>query len=114
MPATLLVGATPFLKGPHHPIFPVSRLFVGFVPRFVPLIVTTVPGAPEFGERVVMVGAAEPDDTTNATALPERIWLPATGVWLMTAPAGTVALTAFVTAPTASVAVTNVDAAVVC
>src|SRR5438094_636797 len=47
-----------------------------------------------------------PDDTTNATALPGSTGSPAAGLSLMTKPAGTVALDAVVTDPTASPAAT--------
>ena len=43
-----------------------------------------------------------PDDTTSATALPAAACAPATGVWLITDPAGTVVLDVVVTAPTVS------------
>src|SRR5213593_2745651 len=49
---------------------------------------------------------AGPDDTTNATALPGSTGSPAAGLSLMTKPAGTVALDAVVTDPTASPAAT--------
>src|SRR3954454_18134655 len=41
-----------------------------------------------------------PEDTTSATALPVATRAPASGVWLITVPAGTVVLDAVVTAPT--------------
>src|SRR4051794_18151865 len=40
-----------------------------------------------------------PDDTTSDTALPTATWVAAEGDWLMTDPAGTVALVAVVTVP---------------
>src|SRR5215470_14396460 len=53
-----------------------------------------------------------PDDTTNATALPTTICVPAVGFWLMTDPDGTVVLDAVVTVPTVNPAfVITVEAA---
>src|SRR6185436_9502842 len=41
-----------------------------------------------------------PEDTTSETALPTLTWVPVSGDWLMTDPAGTVVLVAVVTVPT--------------
>src|SRR3954468_202462 len=54
---------------------------------------------------------ARPSDTTTATELPGAALDPAAGVWLMIAPAGTVVLAAFVTAPTVRFAGANVTLA---
>src|SRR4029077_14401665 len=42
----------------------------------------------------------KPEETTSATALPTLTCVPATGVWLITDPAGSVVLVAVVIAPT--------------
>ena len=44
--------------------------------------------------------SAGPDETTSETAVPPATCAPAAGFWLMTEPAGTVALDAVVTVPT--------------
>ena len=46
------------------------------------------------------MGGAVPEDTTKLTGLPMATLMPATGFWLMTLPAGTVALVAWVMVPT--------------
>ena len=48
----------------------------------------------------MLVGEAAPVDTTKLTGLPRATLMPATGLWLMTLPAGTVALVAWVIVPT--------------
>src|SRR5690242_2488501 len=57
---------------------------------------------------------AGPLDTTSATALPTTTLAPAPGVWLITWPAGTLALAAGVTAPTDSPAAVIAVCAAAC
>src|SRR4029079_3641448 len=47
-----------------------------------------------------VTGGCGPDETTRPTALPAVTCVPASGVWLMTVPAGTVALDVVVAPPT--------------
>src|SRR6185436_4040289 len=55
--------------------------------------VTTVPSpSTETTLSTARVAAAGPDEITSATALPTRTGVPPTGAWLITDPAGTVAL----------------------
>ena len=58
-----------------------------------------------------LVGGAVPEDTTKLTGLPMATLMPATGVWLMTLPAGTVALVDWVMVPVTQVALIGVSAA---
>ena len=51
------------------------------------------------------MGGAVPEDTTKLTGVPRTTLMPSTGFWLMTVPAGTVALVAWVMAPTVRAAV---------
>src|SRR5687767_1858944 len=46
--------------------------------------------------------SGRPDETTSVTAVPETTDVPASGLWLMTLPAGTVRLAAVLIAPAAS------------
>ncbi len=42
--------------------------------KFVPVMVTTVPTAPDFGEKLVMVGAGGTTSKHSATAVSELAW----------------------------------------
>src|SRR5215210_668931 len=55
-----------------------------------------------------------PEEMTRATALPVTTCVPATGDWLITAPAATVVLDAVVTAPTVRPAPVIADVAAAC
>src|SRR3954465_12077516 len=57
---------------------------------------------------------ATPEETTSATALPVFTCVPATGVWLITDPDGTVVLDAVVIAPTVRPAFAIAALAAVC
>src|SRR5262249_2687638 len=57
---------------------------------------------------------AGPDDTTRFTALPTVTWVPETGDWLITEPAGTVVLDCCVTVPTTRPAFVIAVGAAVC
>src|SRR6185503_7215214 len=61
-----------------------------------------------------VTGGCGPDETTRPTALPAVTCVPASGVWLMTVPAGTVALDVVVTPPTTRPAAVIAAVAAVC
>src|SRR5262249_56984270 len=63
--------------------------------------------------KVAIVGAV-PCETTSATALPAAALEPAVGVWLITVPAGTVALGEKVTVPSVNPIAVSDDVAAVC
>src|SRR4029077_10769580 len=87
------------------------------------VIAPTVRFAPVIAEeaaacvRPVTLGTAtcgRPEETTSATALPTLTCVPATGVWLITDPAGTVVLVAVVIAPTVRFAPVIAEDAAAC
>src|SRR4029079_4365466 len=96
-PDTVMFWLLAPVAGPSDPISAMSTSPAAVV--FSATVRAPVPSDDTDPSSVGLAAAEGPSETVSATAVPGATLAPAAGLWLMTDPAGTVALFALVTAP---------------